>query len=531
MSKRCVFLLSIAVAFGSLAPAPGLARPKDEPPPDPGAAEVLILYDSRGEWGWIGAIHARLLANLLGHFPVTYKASPIERYHKGSIGRYDATFYIGSTYDNPLPSAFVRDVMRSTTPVCWFKYNIWQPAWTQSDFPTKFGFTFNWLDWTGYDTIHYLGETFTKYQADPELGLVWILYPDLCSEIASACVETGPDQQECIPYIVKGGNLWYVADLPFSYVSEEDRYLVFCDVLHDILGIDHAESRRAVVRIEDVDPNAAPEDLRAIADYLHAQQVPFAVSLVPAYNDPFGFYNQGVPEYNRLSWEPELVAALHYMVARGGQIVLHGATHQYDAVPNPYTGVTGDDFEFYRVELDEEGNVLYAGPVSNDSKRWVSTRVGAALDELHLCGLQEVGWETPHYAASALDYKLFAARFPLTIQRVLYFDLAIPPRGFKGHGEPTFFGSQFFPYVIGSDIYGQKVIPENLGNVEPEPWQGYPPRLPEDIIRAAQKNLAIRDGWASCYFHHFYDLSYLQETVDGIKALGYTFVPLSPGLD
>jgi len=518
---RVRFLLSLAVAalccFAVSADA--VAKPD--------STRVLILYDSSGEYGWIGAIHARMLANLLGHFPVSYRASRVEAYRKGDINRYSVTFYLGSTYDNPLPPSFAEDVMTSTKPICWFKYNLWQLAWTDARFPTKFGFTFNWLDWTGYDTIYYQGETFTKYQADPELGLVWVLYPSICTEVATAC-RTDENTVEYAPYIVHGSNLWYVADLPFSYISEEDRYIIFADLLHDILGISHPESKRALVRIEDVDPNTDPNSLRAIANYLYSEGVPFAVSVVPVYSDPLGYYSGGVPEVNRLSWEPQLVAALKYMVSKGGSIVLHGYTHQYDSTANPYNGVTGDDFEFYRVQTDALGNLLYSGPVPEDSKVWVRGRVSSGLAEFKACGLRAVAWETPHYAASATDYLFIASQFTQTIQRVLYFGIANPPSGFKGTHpvDPTYFGGQFFPYVVSRDIYGQKVVPENLGNIEPEPWFGYPARLPADLLRAAEKNLLVRDGWASFYFHPFYDITYLQETVEGIKTLGYTFVSL-----
>ncbi|UCC67079.1 MAG: DUF2334 domain-containing protein, partial [Armatimonadota bacterium] len=118
-------------------------------------------------------------------------------------------------------------------------------------------------------------------------------------------------------------------------------------------------------------------------------------------------------------------------------------------------------------------------------------------------------------------------KFPLTIQRVLYFDLRVPASGFKGNGDPTYFGGQFFPYVIGKDIYGQKIAPENLGSYEPDPWEGYRMWLVEDILRSAEKNAALRDAWASFYFHPFYELTALQEIVEGIEALGFTFVPLS----
>jgi len=523
----------------SIAPANEASKSRSveaakRPPKDVGATRAaLILYDTSGEWGWIGDIHARMLANLLGHFSVPFKAQPIEHYKKGLMGRFSVTFYIGSTYDNPLPDAFVQDVMTTDSTICWFKYNIWQLAWTQSSFSSKFGFTFNWLDSSGYGNIYYRGETFSKYPSDPELGLTWVLYPSICEVVAPACrtVEIdGEPIEECIPYIIHGNNMWYVADLPFSYVNEEDRYLVFCDLLHDILGVDPPENKRAVCRIEDVDPNTDPDALREIADYLYSRGVPFAVSVVPFYVDPLGAYTGGTPEYNELSWEPALVAALNYMESKGGHIVLHGCTHQYDSIPNPYNGVTGDDFEFYRVELDEDSATVYAGPIPEDSKRWVSSRIADGLAELKDCNLKPVAWETPHYAASATDYKVFASKFPLTIQRVLYFDLRIPASGFKGDGPPSYFGGQFFPYVIESDIYGQKVIPENLGNYEPDPWEGYRMWLVDDVLRCAEKNSVLRDAWASFYFHPFYDIEKLKEIVEGIQYMGYTFVPLSEDL-
>ena len=538
----CVLVLVVAAlvtpTYARLNPLntatrPALERPAAQLPRAPNtasASSVLILYDSSGEWGWIGQIHARLLANLLGHFPVTYKASAVESYRRGDVNRYSVTFYIGSTYDNPLPSAFVNDVMTTSKPVCWLKYNIWQLAWSKPNFSTKFGFTFNWLDWTGYDTIGYNGQTFKKHQADPELGLVWVLDPTTCQVISTACRTPEGGAEECIPYIVRGGNLWYVADLPFSYITEEDRYLVFCDLLYDILGFAPPNTKRAIARIEDVDPTADPQALREIADYLYARGVPFAVSVIPVYTDPLGFYNNGVSELDRLSRQTELIKALKYMTSKGGKIILHGYTHQYDSTPNPYNGVTGDDFEFYRIALDANNQTVYANPVPEDSRRWAADRVSQGISELKKCGLTAVAWETPHYAASAVDYQAFASKFPLTIQRVIYFDLKIPASGFKGDGDPTYFGGQFFPYVINRDLYGQKVLPENLGSYEPDPWEGYRMWLVADILRCAEKNTAMRDAWASFYFHPFYDIENLQQIVEGIQAMGYTFVPISQDL-
>src|SRR5262249_25849552 len=154
-----------------------------------------------------------------------------------------------------------------------------------------------------------------------------------------------------------------------------------------------------------------------------------------------------------------------------------------------------DDYEFFRVTVDAQTNVVTFAPVPEDSAAWVHERLNASANEFTVAGLNPVAWETPHYTASALDYAIFATNFPLTIQRVLYSDAA-------GHS-----AGQFFPYTIETDVYGQRIIPENLGNVSPVGSLLYPPRLPSDIIRAARKNLVIRDGWASAFFHPYLDLA------------------------
>lgn len=481
---------------------------------------VLILYDSSGEYGWMGGLHARMLANLLGHFPeLSYTAMPVEGYQAGDANRARATFYFGSVYDNPLPPSFAQDALATTNTVCWFKYNIWQIAGPA--FEARTGFRFNWLDWSGYTNVVYKGETFLKNPLDPELGYVTVVNTNTARTPALATKADG----SAIPYAVCGGRFWYFADIPFGYISEEDRYIAFADLLHDILGIDHPASHSAVIRIEDVAPTTyTPADLKAVADLLERERVPFTIALVPVYTDPQGVYSGGVPETHRVSDTSDaqsvaFVEAITYMLARGGQILVHGYTHQYSSVANPYNGCTGDDFEFWRETFDDSTPDPYDlgvyGPVPEDSAAWALGRVNAAKQELDQAGLPYIGFEAPHYAASAIDYAVFASSFPLTMHRVLYFDDA-------GH-----VAGQFFPYVIHRDTYGQRIIPENLGNIEPQPWQNYPARSAADMIRAARKNLVVRDGWAAGYFHPFFSLSQLRTLVQGVQALGYTYVPIA----
>ena len=58
-----------------------------------------------------------------------------------------------------------------------------------------------------------------------------------------------------------------------------------------------------------------------------------------------------------------------------------------------------------------------------------------------------------------------------------------------------------------------KVLADTLGGIEPQPYFSYPARLPADIIADAQRNLVVRDGWASFFFHTYDSISYLQQTV------------------
>jgi hypothetical protein len=312
-------------------------------------------------------------------------------------------------------------------------------------------------------------------------------------------------------------------------MSEESRYLAFADILHDIVGINHAEKHTAVIRLEDVTMNIyTPAQLNAASAALKAGNTPFALAFVPVYNDPLGYYNLGVPLTDRISDAADstsvaFLASVKNAINSGAQLIIHGYTHQYSSVANPFDGTSGDDFEFWRETFATNNPAspytvdIYA-PVPEDSAAWVAGRIAAATNEMISAGLPWVGWESPHYSASAVDNAAFANSFPLTMARVLYFDDA-------GH-----VGGQFFPYEINHDVYGQHIIPENLGNFEPVIWNDYPARLAADLIRNARKNLVIRDGCANSYFHGFYDVTNLTTIVDGIKALGYTFVPVSTAL-
>jgi uncharacterized protein YdaL len=183
--------------------------------------------------------------------------------------------------------------------------------------------------------------------------------------------------------------------------------------------------------------------------------------------------------------------------------------------------VTGDDVEFYRVTESHDGQIHDLGPLPEDTSiGWGEHRVVASSQAFEAAGLGAPKiFEFPHYTASVPDYRAVAYRFPVRWERSDYFAglLAGGPVQYQ-HVE-----GQFFPYVV-HDVYGSKVIPENLGDIAPATWHAYKTRLPGDVIRAARANLVVRDGIAAFYFHPFLKLAYLKRAVEGIRAAGYTFV-------
>src|SRR6185369_3869769 len=292
------------------------------------------------------------------------------------------------------------------------------------------------------------------------------------------------------------------------------------DLLFDAIAPETVERHRALVRLEDIDPTADPASLRAIADYLSSKGVPFSFGVIPVYTDPNGYYNGGVAEHIRLRDRPALVKALKYLQQKGGTLIQHGWTHQYSNVANPYDGVSGDDFEFYRVVENPDFTLSWVGPLPEDTApRWTKDRVNAGIRELSAVNLTATMFETPHYSGSARTYAGIASLYPTRYERALYF------RGVLSHGtvDHSRLIGQRFSYVV-RDVYGTKVLPENLGCIETEPFHQFPVWFPADIIDDAHRARVVRDGFASFYFHPFFDISLLRETVEGLQQAGYVFV-------
>ncbi|MBU2663900.1 polysaccharide deacetylase family protein [Actinoplanes bogorensis] len=485
--------------------------------PGGGTAKTLIMYDTTSEYGWLGEVYATQTANLTSHFG-TWTAAPVGSYKAGDLNAYTAVVYVGSTYDEPIPAAFLTDVAATTKPVTWIYDNIWQLTATGS-FAVDHGFTSGGFDFADVTEVDYKNAKLTRDHLNKS-GIMNLSITD-ASKVKTLASAVRPDGST-FPWAITSGNFTYVGEIPFSYVTHDDRYLAFADLLFDSLGTTGVarEQHRALVRIEDVGPDSDPAELKAVADYLSSQSVPFTVAVYPRYRDPKGVNNGGKAQDYTLLNKPKVVAALKYMQSKGGTLLMHGYTHQYGNVANPYDGVSANDFEFYMAHVDSANNVIYDGPVPGDSAAWTTSRVVASGLVFAAAGLgTPTIFEFPHYAGSAVDYQTINSIFGLRYDRGLYFPGVLT--GAKYDYSRQF--GQFFPYVV-RDVYGSVVIPENIGNVEPESFNNHPARLPSDLLASAERNLVVRDGVASFFYHPYLGTDYLKQVVTGVKSEGYSFV-------
>ncbi|MBI4042533.1 MAG: DUF2334 domain-containing protein [Deltaproteobacteria bacterium] len=508
---------------------------------------IRIYYDHADDPDYShGRLHAVFVQNLLGHFPEFQQiVEPIEEYTPGEIDQCRATIYIGSYFENAIPEAFLDDFEKTGRNVAWLGYSIWKYdnvrlekllghiyPWEDSDKLTR-------LDWerpdsqgrpTFFKNILYKGEIFPKFgkfdSQDPSRFIASYEMVKLRRKssrqgrVLAWAEQNGTGEK--IPYIIRNRNRFYVADVPFAFRNEDDRYLVFADLLFDILDVAprYEEKKPAIFRIEDVHPEIDLRPLRNLIAILREYGIPFQISLIPIYADPEGVDQGKKNRITPLHVKKEFLEFLNELDPAEVTFIWHGVTHQYRDWKNPYNGVSGDDFEFW--------DAREQAPLAEDSPDFVLDRLEDGWQALSKGGVKPAIWEVPHYQASALDYLIFSRVFSWTIGRILYcpyrvtglpdfspdlwFENELPDSpamrrgGFQNlsvvtSGKPE---GQLFPYEIYGDIYGQRVLPENLGNIQPyEDASVKNPRSVDDLIRTARRNKVLRDVWGSLFFHTY----------------------------
>jgi uncharacterized protein YdaL len=285
--------------------------------------------------------------------------------------------------------------------------------------------------------VLYKGETFEKYSAwsedsppelvaTPEMTYLTDVDSDLYSVLAYV-EHSGTAEQ--IPWAIQADNRFFVVESPFDYIYEGDRYLVFADLLFDILDAPARRSAKyAAFRVEDVDPMESLSALDIVVPTMINAGITPHISLIPIYNDPYGNdYGDGEALTVSLNDHPEFLETIKNYQTAGATILWHGITHQSDDYINPYNGVSADDYEFY--------DTVNGAPLEGDSVSFVLDRLEYGYLTLREAGIYPDIWVTPHYLASALDNIVFCLlRFFLLWSRTIstrrtdQYDGGYPPR-------------------------------------------------------------------------------------------------------
>jgi uncharacterized protein YdaL len=448
--------------------------------------KILIVVQGASTLKSYAMGDGRQLAELMGHFNTSTTIKGDQDYKFGELNNYDYTFYVGFEIHNAVPTKFLLDVYNTNKPVIWLNTGMVEFC-QRYDIKKKFGFTVSGIDSIiNFNQVTANSTVFTK--GEPKLGIIHINNPNIARVIAKAFSTT---KQRESPYAVSAKNLMYFSDSPFAYAIPGDHYNYFADFLHDILKENHETSHRAMIRIEDVTLFENPDNLREIADILSSRGIPFMVGVIPFFVDP------GEGTHLSLSDKPELVDALQYMVHNGGTIVMHGVTHQYK-------GVTAVDYEFW----DDNSS----GPIKGETEEGDARKIEMGIQEFMKNGLYPLVWETPHYTASFTLYKTVAKYFSTACEQ----RLSIEDADF----------SQYFPYIINKDLFGQKIYPENLGYVPLDPDKKASRGSVDQLLKYAKAQLYIRDGVVGAFFHAFLNLDLLKQLADGLEELGYTFLDM-----
>jgi uncharacterized protein YdaL len=251
--------------------------------------------------------------------------------------------------------------------------------------------------------------------------------------------------------------------------------------LNEVYGIERGKT--ALVRLEDVHALTDPQRLLSITGFLKGEGVPFTLALIPVYVG-------GEGTEIRLSQDRDFRIKVKNALLDGGELVLHGDTHQFD-------GETAVDYEF----LDERSGA----PI--DGVEYAEQRVADALMEIEFSGLRPylVGWETPHYAAGEQAYAVFERYFEL-----LYED---PRWGYD---------LRFTPYPVETE--NNLYVPTNLGYVSQA-------SLVADVARVLEEARLLsglqHGALASFYYHPELGVEGLKRLIRGLKEQGWTFRPVS----
>ncbi|WP_052703124.1 DUF2334 domain-containing protein [Paenibacillus beijingensis] len=168
----------------------------------------------------------------------------------------------------------------------------------------------------------------------------------------------------------------------------------------------------AMIRLEDIGPGGYYESaenqtkLTVVADYLQSEGIPFQVAVISRYIDPTRGIDRALTDRTD-SIAVRFVQTLHALVKRGASLGMHGYTHQFGKA------VSADGYEFHYADCSadcppDDSQEALSRPKSLRHS-YAYGRFTAALRMFQSTGLRPDWFETPHYAASAIQRSVLEA--------------------------------------------------------------------------------------------------------------------------
>lgn len=280
--------------------------------------------------------------------------------------------------------------------------------------------------------------------------------------------------------------------------------------------------RKALIRFEDVGPGGyygseeSLAKLRVMADYLHSEEVPFHVSMIPRFVDPTTGYDKSIADTH----DPvvrSFLATMRYLQDRGASLGMHGYRHQYG------NSVSADGYEFTHTDSafdsppdDSESAVLEQKAFEHS---YTSGRMRDGFAAIKQSGLQVDWFSTPHYTASPNQRSILESWIGLFFEN-----------------KPGELSSHLILTDVDSPLHrGVIYIPTPLFYVEGS-------KADEEIQRILHEAKGYtREDLAGFFFHPYLDFpfltgqgssliyddnAYLKKLIRGFKQQSFRFVPL-----
>jgi hypothetical protein len=331
-------------------------------------------------------------------------------------------------------------------------------------------------------TVDSTGRKLAVMDAGERVAYAADSYVDVAAQAGSEPLGILVDGNRRVPFAVTDGTATFVnADMQFEQDPTRPEYAqmpVVCGLLAAALGAEPRSSEHiAMVRLEDVSVQTPAKRLRAIVAYFAQEHIPYGIGVIP---------EQLIKgeTLSSLRQDPELMTVLRWAQDHGATIILHGLHHSFNSP---------EDFEFWDDDHDR--------PLPQDSVAWMRGKLDEGLRTERSLGLDPLMWETPHYSASPLDYRVTKQYFAGAWER----------------REPSF----WMPWVLQSDAYGQRLLPEDLGYIAVALTSDQ--TLDNQLQRA--RELLVCDECIAAGFLHpsTVHISDVVGYVQGLKAMGYRF--------